>query len=80
MVYKSVNKQTPTYLTEMSVKLSDSCKRELRNTKAHLAVPRCKLALERNASHIRVINYGMIFKFQPNLPKQIKCLKNISAM
>ena len=41
MVFKSVNNQAPTYLTEMFVRLSDSCKRELRNTKTDLAVPHC---------------------------------------
>ena len=44
MVYKSVNDQAPTYLTEMFGRLSDSSKRELRNTKTDLAVPRLKSA------------------------------------
>ena len=44
MVYKSVNNQAPIYLTEMFVRLSDACKRELRNTKTNLAVPRRKSA------------------------------------
>ena len=44
MVYKSVNDQAPTYLEAMFVKLSDSSKRELRNTETYLAVPRCKSA------------------------------------
>ena len=44
MVYKSLNNQAPIYLTEMFVRLSDACKRELRNTKTDLAVPRRKLA------------------------------------
>ena len=44
MVYKSVNNQAPIYLTEMFVRLSDACKRELRNTKTDLAVPRRKSA------------------------------------
>ena len=42
MVYKSVNNQAPIYLTEMFVRLSDACKRELRNTETDLAVPRRK--------------------------------------
>ena len=45
MVYKSVNDLAPTYLAEMLVRLSDSSKRELRNTKTDLAVP-----LDRSAS------------------------------
>ena len=44
MVYKSVNDQAPAYLAEMFVKLSDSGKRELRNTKTDLVIPRCKSA------------------------------------
>ena len=44
MVYKAVNKQAPIYLTEMFARLSDACKRELRNTKTVLAVPRRKSA------------------------------------
>ena len=44
MVYKSVNDQAPIYLTEMFARLSDTCKRELRNTKTDLTVPRRKSA------------------------------------
>ncbi len=44
MVYKSVNEQALTYLTEMFVRLSDSCTRELRDTKTDLAVPHRKSA------------------------------------
>ena len=44
MVYKSVNNQAPIYLTEMFVRLPDACKRELRNTKTDLVVPRRKSA------------------------------------
>ena len=43
-LYKAVNKQAPIYLTEMFARLSDVCKRELRNTKTDLAVPRLKSA------------------------------------
>ena len=43
-VYKSVNDQAPIYLTEMFARLSDTCKRELRNTKTDLTVPRRKSA------------------------------------
>ena len=39
MVYKSVNNQAPIYLTEMFIRLSDACKRELRNSKTEFAVP-----------------------------------------
>ena len=44
MVYKSVNDRAPAYLAEMFVKLSDSGKRELRNIKTDLVIPRYKLA------------------------------------
>ena len=44
MVYKSVNNQAPIYLTEMFVRLSDACKRELRNNKTDLAIPLRKSA------------------------------------
>ena len=44
MVCKVVNKQAPIYLTEMFARLSDACKRELRNIKTDLAVPRRKSA------------------------------------
>ena len=36
MVYKSINDLAPTYLTEMFSRLSDSSKRELRNTRSDL--------------------------------------------
>ena len=44
MAYKSVNDQAPAYIEEMFVKLSDSGKRELRNIKTDLVIPRCKSA------------------------------------
>ena len=44
MVYKSITDQAPAYLAAMFIKLSDSSKRELCNTKTYLAVPRCKSA------------------------------------
>ena len=44
MVYKSVNGQAPTYLAEMFIRLSDSSKRQLRNTKTDLTIPRRKSA------------------------------------
>ena len=39
MVYKSINDLAPTYLTEMFSRLSDTCKRELRNTRSDLEIP-----------------------------------------
>ena len=44
MVYKSVNDQAPAYLAAMFVEFSVSGKRELRNTKTDLAIPRCRSA------------------------------------
>ena len=44
IVYKSVNDLAPKYPAEMLVRLSDSSKRELRNNKTNLAVPRRKAA------------------------------------
>ena len=44
MVYKSLNDQAPIYLTEMLVRLSEKCKRELCNTKTDLAIPCRKTA------------------------------------
>ena len=38
MVYKSINDLAPTYLTEMFSRLSDTCKRELRNTRSDLVL------------------------------------------
>ena len=65
---------------EMFVRLSDSCKRELHNTKTGLAVPHCKRLLDRNASHIRVLSYRMIFPLKSNLLKSMKLSKITSAM
>ena len=48
MIYKSVNDQAFTYPTEMFVRLSNSSKRELRNTKKDLAVSRSKSAFAQN--------------------------------
>ena len=42
--YTSVNDQAPAYFAAMFVKLSDSGKRELRNTRTDLVIPRCKSA------------------------------------
>ena len=39
MVYQSINDLAPTYLTEMFSRLSDTCKRELRNTRSDLELP-----------------------------------------
>ena len=44
MVYKSINDLAPTYLTEMFSRLSDTNKRELRNTRSELAIPMRKSA------------------------------------
>ena len=44
IVYKSLNDQAPIYLTEMFVRLSETCKRELCNTKTDLAIPCRKTA------------------------------------
>ena len=44
MVYKSINDLAPTYLTKMSSRLSDTCKRELRNTRSDLEIPMRKSA------------------------------------
>ena len=44
MVYKSLNEQAPTYLTEMFARLSGLSKRELRNTKTDMAAPHRKSA------------------------------------
>ena len=44
MVYKSVNDQAPIYLKEMFARLSDTCKRELCNTKTDMTAPRRKSA------------------------------------
>ena len=44
MVYKSIDDLGPTYLTEMFSRLSDTCKRELRNTQSDLEIPMQKSA------------------------------------
>ena len=44
MVYKSINDLAPTYLTEMFSRLSDSSKRQLRNTRSDLEIPMRKSA------------------------------------
>ena len=46
MVYKSINDLAPTYLTEMFSRLSDTSKRELRNTRSDksLEIPMRKSA------------------------------------
>ena len=50
MVHKSVNNQAPIYFTEMFVRLSDACKRELCNTKTDLAIPLRKSAFGQKCS------------------------------
>ena len=42
MVCKSISNQALIYLIEMFFRLSDSCRRGLRNTKTDLAIPHCK--------------------------------------
>ena len=44
MVYKSVYKQDPIYLTEIFARLSDACKGDPRNAKTDFAVPLRKSA------------------------------------
>ena len=44
MVCKSINDLAPTYLTEMFSRLSDTHKRELRNTRSDLEIPMRKSA------------------------------------
>ena len=44
MVYKSINDLAPTYLTEMFSRISDTCKRELRNTRSDIEIPMRKSA------------------------------------
>ena len=61
VMYKSVNDQAPIYLTEMFVRLSDTCKREFRNTKTDLAVLVANRLSARTAFHTQVLNYGTIF-------------------
>ena len=80
MVYKSVNDQAPIYLIEMFVRLSDACKRELRNTKTDLAVPRRKSAFSQKCFHIRMLNYGAIFQLKSNHQILMKYSKNVSTM
>ena len=80
MVYKSVNNQAPIYLTEMFVRLSDACKRELRNTKTDLVVPRRKSAFGQKCFHIRVLNYGTMVRLKSNHQNRMKYSKNESTM
>ena len=44
MVKVGKQPSSPIYLMEMIIRLSDSCKRELRKTKIDMSVPRCKPA------------------------------------
>ena len=44
MVYKSINDMAPIYFAEMFSRLSDKCKRELRNTRSDLEIPMRKSA------------------------------------
>ena len=44
MVYKSINDLAPTYFTELFSRLSDTNKRELRNTRSDLKIPMRKSA------------------------------------
>ena len=79
MVYKSVNDQAPTYLAAMFVKLSDSSKRELRNTKTDLAVPRCKSAFGQKCFSYKGAKLWNDLSTKVKHPKRTKYSKNVSA-
>ena len=80
IVYKSVNNQAPIYLTEMFVRLSDACKRELRILEQIWPFLFANRLSARNAFHIRVLNYGTIFRLKPNHQNLMKYSKNVSIM
>ena len=60
MVYKSINDLASTYLTEMFSRLSDTCKRGLRNTRSDLEIPMQNLQMAKNASHIKARQCGIV--------------------
>ena len=80
MVYKSLNDQAPTYLTETFVNLSDSWKRELRNTKNDSTAPHRKSAFGQKCFHIRVRNCGMLFHLKSNQQQLIIHSKSASEI
>ena len=81
MVYKSVNNQAPIYLTEMFARLSDVCKRELRNTKTDLTVPRRKSAFGQKCFSYKGANLWNDLSVEVKSSKcYMKYSKNVSTM
>ena len=60
MIYKSINDLAPTSLAEIFSRLSDTSKRELRNTRSDLEIPMRKSANNQDASHIKVRQCGIV--------------------
>ena len=79
-VYKSVNNQAPIYLTEMFVRLSDACKRELRNTKTDFAVPRRKSAFGQKCFSYKCAKLWNDLSVEVKSSNLMKYSKNVSTM
>ena len=79
IVYKLVNNQAPTYLTEMFFRPSDLSKRKLCNTKADLAVPARKLAVEQHCFSYKGTKLWNYLSTEIKSSKTYEIFKNVSA-
>ena len=80
MVHKAVNKQALIYLTEMFARLSNACKRELHNTKTHLAVPRRKSAFGQKCFSVKGAKLWNDLSVEVKSLKSYEIFKNVSTM
>ena len=80
MVYKTVNNQAPIYLTEMFVRLSDTCKRELGHTITDLVVPRRKSAFGQKCFSYKGAKLWNNLSVEVKSSKSYEIFKNESTM
>ena len=76
MTYKSINNQAPIYLTKMFVRLSDSCKRKLRNTKTDLVISDCKSMFGQRCFSHKGVKLWNDFSIEIKSSKNYEIFKN----
>ena len=79
MVYKSINDLAPTYLTEMFSRLSDTYKRELRNTRSDLEIPMRKSANGQKCFSYKGAKMWNCLSLESKLPPTLKTFKKSIA-
>ena len=66
ITFKSVNKLAPQYLIDLFTKNSNSSSHNLRNTASDVQIPKKKHQMDRNASRIGVLKFGIVYRGMKN--------------